>query len=91
MTRWYTDPRPVKARKPHLCSWCGEDIERGETYQGWTYGDPTPERVRMHEECREAFGDSNNDEFTPHEHERGCVCESGCCEAVDCCQARSNR
>lgn len=94
MTRWHTDPRPVKARKAHPCSWCGEDIERGEVYQTWTYGDPTPSVVRMHAECDEACAASRryDDLFEPGTRARGCsTCEAGCCEDPDYCEARPSR
>jgi len=43
------------ARKRHVCSWCEESIEPGETYHRevvWT--DDGPVKSKLHPECRVA-------------------------------------
>ena len=94
MSEWATESRSVKARKAHRCSWCGEDIVRGEMYQTWTYGDPTPTTVRMHPECDRACS-SRSDHYEPfdlYSRARGCGwCEYGCCDDPDYCPAQPAR
>ena len=34
-----TKPVSVTARKPHRCTWCGEQIEIGEKYMRWGNAD----------------------------------------------------
>jgi len=45
------------ARKRHACSWCGEQIEPGETYYRETVWDPDngPHTWKAHPECDRAW------------------------------------
>lgn len=82
---WATQSETRKACKAHRCSWCGEFIEAGTTYVGWTWFDPAPETVRVHHECNEAISDlPSGDTWEPWHYERGCTCAKGECEPKVC-------
>lgn len=75
----HTRPR---ARKAHLCIWCGESILKGSTHArdvGRYCGDF--QSNRYHHECYSAaqryFLDDPHgvDGFTPHDHPRGGIAE----------------
>jgi predicted nucleic acid-binding Zn-ribbon protein len=45
-----------KARKVHSCTWCGEDIPKGETHYAQACKDcDAVYTVRFHVECEKAF------------------------------------
>jgi len=66
-----TTPR---ARKPHKCIWCGEQIEVGEKHHkivGKYFGEF--QNHRFHDECLDESHehcDENDGEFFPYENER---------------------
>lgn len=60
-----------KARKAHVCTWCGEPIQIGEPYERTRFvfeGDPMVNK--MHPECVKA-GSTWDGEFEPGEFKRG--------------------
>ena len=65
-----TPQKQIKARKPHRCTWCGEDILKGETYAGWKNVYETWFSNKMHQECL-AASRYDDDEYSAYEHERG--------------------
>jgi len=73
------DGRTVKARKLHICEWCGEKISKGELCIMRKYvSDGELTNCRMHPECFEAMNrDALSDRdpcgymFYPHENARG--------------------
>ena len=73
-----------KARKSHICTWCGEIIVQGETYTRYAYdSDGDLGTCKMHAECYQAMieHDFGHDAtFHVHEFNRGCCCENGHCE-----------
>ena len=81
-----TDAETLKARKKHQCSWCGEEIQTGETYARYVFfGGDVPGTVKMHQECRVAmrgYSAQNRGwiEWQDGEFSRGCACENGRCE-----------
>lgn len=63
-----TDVLTYVARKPHTCTWCGQQINSNETYKRWRSFDPgeSPFTNKMHLECFEHlsfFGDNGYDAF----------------------------
>ena len=62
-----------KARKPHVCIWCGEPIAVGERYRHWRgkwEGDVITND--WHKECDDATDGLNHDDgFEPHAYKRG--------------------
>lgn len=78
--------RTVKARKPHVCYWCGEKISAGESCETWSETrDRTMTSIRVHPECSEAWSEMASleggyYETRPHEFSRGCMCPRGQCE-----------
>ncbi len=73
----------VKARKRHLCTWCGTKIQAGEVYKKWVcIGDDGPCTAKMHKEChaameRYAAKEQGDWEYDPYSFTRGCTCEGG--------------
>lgn len=79
--------RTVKARKPHVCYWCGETIVAGGQCETWAWsGDCRVSTVRVHPECSAAWSEmasiegGGTYETGPHEFSRGCMCPRGQCE-----------
>lgn len=74
---YHTDIETLKARKPHRCMSCGEQIAAGETYKRWrTYDDGDAGTNKMHTEClamhqaeAKRFSESQW-EYEPYGHER---------------------
>lgn len=76
-----TDEETVKAaKKPHVCSWCGESIVVGESYKRWRcYGDSGVATLKAHTECFSAACELANIEGESIEvrtgdNPRGCNC-----------------
>lgn len=73
-----------RARKPHVCYWCGTHLLIGMNYYRWTCvnEDEVFTRIKTHPECKRAWDESelSNDEEAVRfgEHKRGCLCEAGC-------------
>lgn len=70
-----TGPKTVKARKAHQCTWCGQEIEKGEEYKIWSgVCDGVWSTSKMHPECADACQEEakewGNDEYTPYTNER---------------------
>jgi hypothetical protein len=63
-----------KARKPHQCTWCSEQIEPGETYFHWHSVDDGYYSNKMHPECKEACNSEclefGEDEYIAFQNER---------------------
>jgi hypothetical protein len=50
------------ARKRHICAWCGEPIEPGETYHRETvWGEDGPHTWKAHPECDRAWHEVPDD------------------------------
>ena len=65
-----------KAKKEHKCSWCGEQIEIGETYYyqaGTYYGDF--QVTKLHEDCDAACSEASYkygmEDYEPYSYKRG--------------------
>jgi hypothetical protein len=72
-----------KARKAHVCWWCGEAIERGSRYATWACVDSGILRVKVHLECHAAWNDLeyfDNEVVGFGEFARGCCCAAGQCK-----------
>lgn len=70
-----TETETLKARRPHLCTSCGQHIGIGESYKRWrTFDQGDAGTSKMHPECFEMHqadaADSGNWEYTPFSHER---------------------
>lgn len=63
-----------KARKAHVCTWCGEDIGIGERYARWMSIDEKAYTNKMHIECTDACREyckwSDDGVYTPYDNER---------------------
>jgi len=67
-----------KARKSHVCDWCGELIEKSTTYYRYSGNNSGDfQCTKMHLECRDAMDrdikdyDSWDYEFIPRDNPRG--------------------
>lgn len=71
----YCTPRQIlKARKPHMCTSCGEEISKGSEYTRWASFDDGAYTNKMHPECYKAHdGDSLGGywDYTPYSYQRG--------------------
>ena len=70
----------VKARKPHVCVWCGERIEVGESAQYRVYiNEGDFQSDYLHPECNSAAYkvDDLEDGFDPYSFQRGSELEKG--------------
>ncbi len=69
-----TEPETRKARKPHICSYCGEAILVGEQYKRWTsIDDSKAYQNKMHPECLwilQEEAEQGAFEYTPYSGER---------------------
>lgn len=69
-----SDAKTVAARKRHLCTWCGQGIERGEQHKTWTSIDDRWFRSRMHPECFPAMqaelGECGENTYQPFSNAR---------------------
>lgn len=62
-----------KARKPHLCTNCGQRILAGETYKHWVTFDDSAFTNKMHPECLSALQEDaeyGQFEYMPYSGER---------------------
>ena len=71
MTGFYTTAVTRTAKKVHKCSYCAEDINKGDSYE---YQDGNSEgrwfKTRMHQECFEDMCEQGDGEYTPYSNER---------------------
>lgn len=71
MSGFYTDAVTRTARKDHKCSYCGEAINKGDTYQ---YQDGNWDgqwfKSKMHHECFADMCESGDGEYSVYGHER---------------------
>jgi hypothetical protein len=69
-----SDPVTLKARKAHVCTWCGQSIQPSETYHRWISVDDSMFTNKMHPECVDACHEElrkwNDDEYHPYDNER---------------------
>lgn len=69
-----TDKESIVARKPHRCTWCGQEIAKGERYDMWKSVDDGWFTNRMHPECVEACDEEcrefHDNEYHPYDNER---------------------
>jgi len=80
----YFNSPPIirKARKRHICSWCGEDIPKGTIYhRRFCVNGGDVCTIKQHPECAEAelhhWSQTSGDEWEPGTFTRGCTCERG--------------
>ena len=66
MSNW-TSPTGSFARKRHVCEYCSESIEVGESQKSWTFFDGGPVRLYVHEECADWLWEfcADNDDQCP--------------------------
>ena len=65
-----------KCRKEHTCYWCGEKIEKGQSYRRWCWVDDGLEEIKVHPECADAWSSAAEEEggfyeTMAYENERG--------------------
>lgn len=81
-----------RARKRHVCEWCGEDIEPGQPYDRYRYyeeGEP-PGTVKAHPECMECIDNMDADDLIYQgASPRGSDC--GWCMDCEFCRAAKQR
>lgn len=71
MSDFCRDAEWRKAIKGHRCTYCGEDILKGELYQEQTgVWDGKAFRNKFHSECFDALCEDGEGEFTPYSGER---------------------
>lgn len=62
------------ANKPHVCTYCGEAIDKGEQYTRWYSVEDSWFTNKMHLECyesvRERTGEDGDHEYTAYTGER---------------------
>ena len=68
---FYTDPITRKAVKAHRCTYCGEDINKGDsyTYQSGVHDNDWFES-KMHHECFTDFCENGDGEYSPYCNDR---------------------
>lgn len=71
MSDFFNPAENRKARKPHRCTYCGEDIAKGENYifQKGNYEGSWFES-KMHPECFNDMCENGDGEYTPFSNER---------------------
>ena len=71
MSNFYTEAIVRKARKDHICSYCGEliDSDNFYLYQKGHWNGSWFES-KMHGECFDALCEDGDGEYTPYSHER---------------------
>lgn len=69
-----SDVETVKARKEHVCTWCGEKILTGASYLKWTNVDDCWFTNKMHPLCDKARAEDvrqlGEGSYIPYENER---------------------
>jgi hypothetical protein len=70
----------TKARKRHVCSWCGETIEKGEIYhRRYCVLEGSGSTIKEHPECAHAenqyYIETSENEWWYFHFVRGCICE----------------
>ena len=71
MSAFIGSHRTCKARKRHICSFCGEAIDKGEVY--WRSTGIYDERwflQKLHDECDDELRETGWDTFTLYSNER---------------------
>ena len=89
--------RVTTARKDHWCSWCNEKIDKGSSYNKWTWSDSGDVGgVKIHPECLAALKETMQTEGSPYEfaagdNPRGCLCgfEKNCKRCAEIKQSSS--
>lgn len=88
------EPTKRKARVEHACYWCGQPIEKGTHYIGWSnVSEGRWQNTKVHCECNDAWNEGMKrdwsyygEEVMAAEQKRGCLCsrwdegECGCGE-----------
>jgi hypothetical protein len=71
MSDFFNPSKNRVARRPHRCTYCGEDIGQGDTYvfQKGNY-DGRWFESKMHPECFEDMCENGDGEYTPYSNER---------------------
>ena len=82
MSFFNSPPDKRKARKKHVCSWCGEIIEKGSFYlRRFCSNDGAGSTIKEHPECAHAenhyYSETDENEWECYFFTRGCICESG--------------
>ena len=74
MSDFYNPSQNRTARKPHRCTYCGEDIGQGDEYvfQKGNH-DGRWFESKMHPECFEDMCESGDGEYSPYCNERPCA------------------
>lgn len=68
---FYSPDRQRLARIAHKCTWCAEEIPKGEAYTHQSgVHDGAFFVTKMHEECWREFNEIGDGEYTPYSNER---------------------
>ena len=76
-----TEKQNIVARKPHQCTWCGQQIDKGERHLMWKSVDDSWFTNRMHPECSEACHEEcsywGDWEYSPYSNDRPAAQQGG--------------